>query len=251
MWAFLLSIYKQKPKVVISVLGFILLLMILIYLSASWGIKNKKEGTRYRNALYDKQVHYEDNFGNVVTEINQLKVTNRELRDVIKKDSVNLSEYEKRLLLIKRELDANNRNLRKTQTALYFTEETRDSFALLLRNYVIFNTDDGMSFMVDSSYMVTESELGGSLPLKVGRWENDWTVQDFMYDPNNDSLFVVQVSENAFFIDLFKERELNKKDKKVFWPVRWTKPWEYKASIKSKRDSTTIKDAVVVNLTKK
>lgn len=215
-----------------KILTFLTILSTIVAIASSiWGQIQAHDAKRYKGALYEKKVEYEDELGRKVTEITQLEVTNRELKQVGKKDSILLSDYERKIRKLYDELEANGRKLRHTESALLFSEQTRDSFRIKLEE-----VKDTLTDKLDL------------LPIKTGYYSTDWTKQKFTYNPNTDSLSVVQVHENEFFVDLFKKRKPNSKGKQVCWLFRWVRPWEYKASIKSLRDSTIIKDAVMINL---
>ena len=67
---------------------------------------NKQEVSRITNNLNQKTSQWEDERGRLVTEVTELRVTNKELKSVAKKDSSNLSKIEKTLLRANKEIEA-------------------------------------------------------------------------------------------------------------------------------------------------
>jgi len=181
--------------------------------------------------LHERTVEYEDSLGRKIKEVTQLEISLRELKRVSKKDSVQLNAYERKVLQLYQELGVNERKLKQVESALLFTSRTRDSFAIKLE-------------------ALEQNDSIDLLPLKQGVFVDKWSVQEFTYNPNNDSLFVDQIQETEFFVDMYKQRQLKENGKPHCFLWRWTLPWEYQASVKSLRDSTVITEAAYVNVRK-
>jgi hypothetical protein len=252
MGGFLLNFFKGMNLNKILTFATIIATFVAIFSGVS-GLRAKNDAKRYQNILHEKTVEYEDELGRKVKEVTQLQVTTKELKKLADQDSATLNAYEKRLLKVYNELAANKRKLKRTEAALSFTSQTKDSFAIQLEtlspdNIVALEMADMLTEFSGITGEVPDSDFK---PKKIGYYSNDWTSQEFLYDPNTDSLYVSQVSENEFFVDMFKQREQKENGKDYIWPIRLFKDWEYKASIKSLRDSTVIKDAVIVNVSKR
>lgn len=229
MWAIFKSSTLNKILTIVTIISTIVAIWGIF-----WGSGKADDARRYKATLYQRTVEYQDELGRKVTEVTQLEATAKELKTIAKKDSAKLSAYEKKLLNVYNELNANNRKIKNTEMALLFSEQSKDSFAVQLQEL--------------DSMRAFESK---GLPLKYGRYDGKWASQDFVYDPNTDSLFTTRVDENEFFVDMYKQKELRPNGKPYFFLLRWFKDWEYRGSIKSLKDSTTIKDAVMVHISKR
>lgn len=219
-------------SVLSKILTVVTILSILAGIYATfWGFGKNNEASRLRATLHERTVAYEDSLGRKIKEVTQLEISLRELKRVSKKDSAQLNAYERKVLQLYQELGVNERKLKQVESALLFTSRTRDSFAIKLE-------------------ALEQNDSIELLPLKQGIFVGKWSVQEFTYNPNNDSLFVDQIQETEFFVDMYKQRQLKENGKPHCFLWRWTLPWEYQASVKSLRDSTVITEAAYVNVRK-
>ncbi|MCK9545034.1 MAG: hypothetical protein M0R03_23710, partial [Novosphingobium sp.] len=217
----IIKFLSKLPNILLVVVLFVAIGLLV------WGLRGKVETRRLQNTLHEQEKKYEDKLGRKVIQVTQLETRIKDFKKVAKKDSASLNDYEKKVLVLYKELENNKRKLRHVESALLFTSVTRDSFVIKLKEI---EQKDGL----DSIPL---------LPLKQGFFENKWSVQEFLYNPNNDSLFVDQIQETEFFVDMYKQRQLKENGKPHCFLWRWTLPWEYQASVKSLRDSTVITEA--------
>lgn len=215
----------------ITTLATIISILVSVFATV-WGLRKSKDADDYKNTLYSKTVEYEDELGRKVTEVVQMEVSIKEMKETAKKDSNLLSDYEKKLQRVYKELQSENKKLKDVESAMLFSSSTHDKFAVK---------------------METEYEkevMPGMEARKVAKFENDWFKQEIIYDPNTDTLYVDKLERNEFFIDAFRQRKAKANGKQAFYPFRWRMPWEYKASVKSLRDSTVIQESIYLNMKK-
>ncbi len=87
-------------------------------------MKHKAESQRLGNNLHEKTIQYEDEKGRLISEKTILQVTNKELKNVLKKDTAKFDEYDKTIYNIAKELSHSNRKVKHLETALTFELET-------------------------------------------------------------------------------------------------------------------------------
>jgi len=202
--------------------------IIISIFSTMQSMKHKSEKNRLSNNLYEKTIQYEDDLGRQITEKTQLEITVKELKDVLKQDSSTLNSYEKKIYKIANELKLSDRKAKNLESALIVELQTNLQMSAKARNAVYKKMNAKSAVLSD----------------EFGRYE-------IMYIPELDTIRFALKQRNELVIDMFKQREKNKKDKEVFILWRWIKKWEYKASIKSLNDSTIIKDFTIIKVTKK
>lgn len=202
--------------------------VVVSILATLQSMKEKARGDRAENNLYTKTIEYQDELGRKVTETTQLEITVRELKQIAKKDTLAMNAYEKKLYKISQELAYNNRKEKTVDKAMMFSTES---------NF--------------SSEKKAEDIIINKMPAKTVKFIDTFGTYEATYFPETDNMKISVLQRNEFFLDIYKQRELNKKGKKVFYLWRWTKDWEYKGSVKSLNDSTIIKDFTLINVQKK
>lgn len=211
------------------------ILAVVTIISMSFGalqtcqsMKHKADAKRQKTNLYTKTIEYEDQLGRSVTETMELNVTVKEMKKAAKKDSSQLSNYERKILEFKRELDLSDRQLKSTEAVMKLDVTTRNTFETVMESIEIEN-----------------------IPIKKAYVSNKFGSYDITYNPANDSIKMEMVQINEFYIDMYKEREPNKKGNKVFILWRWIKDWQYKGSVKTLNDSTIINEFTLLKINKR
>ena len=216
----------MKLKQILAVVTIISLIVSIF--STMQASKHKAESRRLATNLYSKTVTYEDRLGRQIVETTQLEIRVRELRKVMKKDSSQLSEYERTIYRIGKELNYSRRKFNKTKYVATVNMSTESSIA---------------ERAVDTVYMGLEA--------KTARVEDKFGKYIINYVPETDSLFLEVIQRNELYIDVFKERKKNSKGKKAFILWRWTMGYEYKGSIKTLNNATTVTDFTIIEIKKK
>lgn len=217
----------MKNKINI-IYGIVTILSVLFGMWTNYqSTKIKTDNERLTNNLYKKTIEYEDELGRRVTETTQMELTIKEMKQAAKKDSTQLNEYEKLLVHTYSELSASNRKMKQVESAMNIELHTRNTIETTMKDSVI-----------------------DEMEVKTAYVENEFGKYSIMYEPETDSLFLTTIQKNQLFVDVFKKRKPNKNGKEAIYLLRWTKGWDYKASIKSLNDSTIIKEFDYIKIKK-
>jgi hypothetical protein len=206
-------------KLINKILAIVTIISVLVGVFVS--IRNsslKLENDRLETNLYAKTIQYQDELGRTITETTQLKVTVGELKKITKMDSSKMNSYEKTIYRISKELENNGASKKNTEAAGFIVTESK----------------------FQKSNIAEDTVIRG-MKAKTVRFIDPYGTYESTYFPETDTISLIVVQRTELFLELHKQRELNKKGKKVCILWRWAKDWEYNASIKSMGDSTEIK----------
>lgn len=216
---------KKLDLKTISAIVAILSVCVTIYST----IISTRESKR-ADSLYTKTVVYEDELGRTVTENMQLVITNKELKEINKKDSSKLTAYERKIL----KLTAQSNIKKKSEDII---------------NYEMMAFTSQKSVQMRNKFE-TETDSMTMIPMKHLFIEDKYLTLKLIYNPENDSININIINREEFYVEGYLERKPKKDGKQVPYILRWMKSWEFKSSIKTMSDSTVITDFTTMKLKK-
>ena len=197
-------------------------------IAAIYGIRQGNEKNRLEQNLYSKTVQWEDERGRLVTETTELRYTVRELRQISKKDSSNMSEAEKKLLAARSTIDALNIRLRKVESVNMIEVESKGKYV--------------------TDYSIKEKDTIYLLEIKPIETKH----LDMKFDVRKDSIIVNHTYRNSIDVIIDRDQELGKRGNKRFFLIRWIMPkWEYSSNVVSEDPNAEITSNVYFNFQKR
>lgn len=79
--------------------------VIVAMVASSWGVKLQADRDRFRDNLYHKEIQYKDKENRLVTQVTELQFSRDELKQIAKADSSKLSNTQKELYKVAKELE--------------------------------------------------------------------------------------------------------------------------------------------------
>lgn len=205
-------------KTLKNILTIVTILSVMIgIVAAIYGIRQGNEKNRLEQNLYSKTVQWEDEKGRLVTETTELRYTVRELRQISKKDSSNLSDAEKKLLATRGTIDALNIKLRKVESVNMIEVESKGEYV--------------------TDYTIKERDTIYLLEIKPIETKH----LDLKFDVKGDSIIVNHTYRNSIDIIIDRDQAAGKRGNKRFFLVRWILPkWEYSSNVVSEDPNAEI-----------
>ena len=197
-------------------------------IAAIYGIRQNNEKNRLEQNLYSRTVQWEDERGRLVTETTELRYTVRELRQVSKKDSSNMSDAEKKLLAARGTIDALNIRLRKVESVNMIEVKSKGEYV--------------------TDYSIREKDTVYLLEIKPIETKH----LDMKFDVRKDSIIVNHTYRNSIDVIIDRDQELGKRGNKRFFLIRWIMPkWEYSSNVVSEDPNAEITSNVYFNFQKR
>ena len=197
-------------------------------IAAIYGIRQNNEKNRLEQNLYSRTMQWEDERGRLVTETTELRYTVRELRQVSKKDSSNMSDAEKKLLAARGTIDALNIRLRKVESVNMIEVKSKGEYV--------------------TDYSIREKDTVYLLEIKPIETKH----LDMKFDVRKDSIIVNHTYRNSIDVIIDRDQELGKRGNKRFFLIRWIMPkWEYSSNVVSEDPNAEITSNVYFNFQKR
>ena len=216
-------------KLYFSIIVILSLLCLNYYIGFN---KYKDKSIELRNNINANTKEWLDKENRLVNTTKELNFNISDLRNIIKKDSSDLNEFDIRLLKAKKEIDNLNLKLKNVESVTSTTIETSSSHSTTISIDTI--NKDSLYYNIK--------------PIKTKFLEIT-----FKYDINKDSLYVNHLYKND--ITIIVDRETDKftvNNKKRFFIARWFDPrWIYKSNIVTEDKNARIISHVKMNFHKR
>lgn len=198
--------------------------------------KLSKRVVSYRTELSTKEGEYTDKLNEHVRQTQTAIIRIDELIELQRKDSADISEYQKRLKWAYNNIEAMDLKLKKVKEVTVVTTEVSGDFATPLTP-----VDSGAGF---------DFVLGGVLDSGI-LWENyehtyysefndGYLEQYFTVDLLNDTIYSNYTYTDTLLVVDNWVRQPNKNGKPVFILWRWVKPWEVHIEAKTGNQNSQV-----------
>jgi len=197
--------------------------LIIAFVSVRYALRQRKDANISKNNLYASELNFKTESGKIASNVSELQLSHKDLKNAAKKDSLLRNEFEQKLANAYTVISDLNLKIKNV--------ESSNSIVIETGGY------DSIIYRIDSTRLISMTDIHTPF-------------FDAIFKPVGDSIIIVSHSyHSAIDIIISRQKALKLDGKKRFILSRLLFPkWNYSSAVVSKDPNAIIKSNVLLRL---